>query len=366
MFIGNTAPSITDTIKKTSSSGTLTPLDLYGATVTFKMRSTFGSVPLISGLATIVGVEADGDVRYDWTLANTTTDIDSSPGPYIGWWHIDYGGGTELDTPEFEVFFHDHSPRRSVGPCTDWCTSQDVVGCYSDVAPGACLTSAVRMASEVLFESSARQFPGWCQSVIRPCMNRGCFSGGGIGPIQILERGHIVWTGFGWNDNGEPCQCGGWLQSVELPGVAQSVVEVLISGNVVSPTLYRLDPDNLLIRTDGSGWPICQNMNLDGDKPGTFQVTYQHGYEPTEIGRRAAAQLAREFYLACSNRPCKLPANVTKIARQGIEITKTAASMWKDGQTGLSLVDAFLNTYPQRKPVLVMSPETMPTDRRIS
>lgn len=365
MYVGNTAPSIVDTLRQTLSNGASAPIDLSTCTVTFVMRSQYGTAHLIDAAAVIVGSPTLGQVRYDWSLADTTTAISSHPGPYKGWWHLDYGGGTLVDTPEFDIQFYDHAPRREVGPCTDWCSSQDVIGCFADVAVGTCLTSATQMASEVLYELSGRQFPGWCQSVIRPCQNMGCWGNQG-GPMgqQFLDRGHVVWDGWGWRgDNDEPCACGGWLQKVTLPGVAQSVVEVLIGGVVLAPSAYRLDPDNTLLRTDGGAWPVCQNMAAAGTATGTFQVTYSHGYAPPETGRRAAAQLAREFWLACNGAPCKLPAGVVQIARQGITITR-AAALFKDGATGLAMVDAFLTAYPQHPTVLVMSPDIQPTDRR--
>lgn len=364
MFVGNTAPSVSAPIEQVNSVGDLVPVDLTGVSVSFQMRSLFGNALIIDAPAVIVGAPTLGDVRYDWTLADTTTAIGSHPGPYVGWWHLDYGAGVVLDTNEFAIQFLSHATRRQVGPCTDWCSTQDVIACYPDVGDDSCLVSATRMASEVLFEMSGRQFPGWCQSIIRPCGNAGCWGAGGPLGQQFLDRGHVVWDGWGWRgENDEPCACGSWLQKVILPGIAQEVIEVLINGATIPPSSYRLDPDNTLIRTDGGAWPICQNMAAAGNANGTFQVTYSHGYAPPEVGRRAAVQIAHEFWLACSGQACKLPSGVVQIVRQGITITR-AASLFKDGATGLAMVDAFLTAYPQMPTVLVMSPDTMPTDRR--
>lgn len=363
MFVGNTAPSIVDTLSEMKSNGSIGPRDLTSAAVIFRMRSLFGDALLIDKPAVVVDA-VNGQIRYDWALADTTTAINNSPGPYQGWWHLDYGAGVTLDYQEFPVQFLDHEPRREVGPCTDWTSTQDVYACHSDVTAGSCLTWAVSAASEVLYEMSGRQFPGYCQSVIRPCSNYSCF-GGPLGQ-QFLSEGHIVWGGNGWRDgNDDPCACGAWLQKVILPGTAQHVVEVLIGGVALPASSYRLDPDGSLLRTDGGAWPICQNLAANGDQPGTFQITYAHGYDPPEVGRRAAAQLAHEFWLACSGQACRLPSGVVQIVRQGITIT-TSASLFKDGATGLAMVDAFLTAYPQMPPTLVLSPDTYPTDRRTS
>lgn len=362
VYVGDTGPSVIDTLNEYKSNGSIGPINLTGATVSFRMRSLFGSTPLVDEVATISNMPGvDGKVRFDWTLQNTTVDILSSPGPYVAWWFIDYGGGSVVSTQEFPIEFLDHSPRRDTGPCTDWCSTQDVRDCYSDVAVGSCLTSSVQMASEVLFELTARQFPGWCQSVIRPCRE-----GGACGACsQVLSRGHIVWGEFGWCDEGslEPCGCGSFLQKIVLPGVAQHIVQVLINGQVVPDTAYRLDPDNVLLRIDGGAWPLCQNMALDGNAPGAFEITYAHGYSPPEVGRRAAAQLAYEFWKACSGGACRLPSGVVEIVRQGVRI-KRAVSLFDAAGTGLPMVDAFLATFKAGPTLLVMSPEVLPTSRR--
>lgn len=363
LYVGTTAPQVADTLREVKSDGSLGPLDLTTVTVRFRMRSQFASVPLIDAPATIVAPLL-GEVRYDWILADTTTTIGNRPGPYLGWWHLDYGGGVTLDGPEFSIQFLDHSPSRGMGPCTDFCAGQDVVACFSDVETDACLSSAVRMASEVLYALSANKFPGWCQSVIRPCQNMGCWGGGPMG-VQFLDRGHVIWTGRGWeSDQGDPCACGAWLQKIRMPGTAQEIIEVMISGVVLDPSAYRLDPDSSLLRTDGGAWPICQNLAADGDAPGAFQVTYGHGYRATELGKRAAAQLAREFWLVCSGQDCALPAGVVELVRQGVTVRRVA-DMWSSGATGLALVDSFIATYGETKPApLTMSPETVYTDRR--
>jgi hypothetical protein len=361
MYVGNTAPSITDTLMEVKSNGSVGPRDLNGAIVRFRMRSLFGSDLLIDSPVVIVHPPGtDGMIRYDWTLGNTTTAIDSSPGPYQGWWHLDYGG-TTLDYAEFPIVFLDHNPRREVGPCTDWTSTQDVFACYTDVVAGSCLTWAVTAATEVLYELTGRQYPGYCQSVIRPCSNLGCWGPGGV---QYLNRGHVIWSGHGWQDeNGDPCMCGAWLQKIILPGVAQHVVEVLISGQALPASSYRLDPNNELLRTDGGAWPICQNLAANGDQPGTFQVTYSHGYTPPEIGRRAAAQLAHEFYLACNGQACGLPSGVVELTRQGVRVTRML-NLFEAGNTGLALVDSFLAAFKTCCPTYVLSPDTYPTSRR--
>lgn len=355
-YVGSTAPALPSTIWQTVD-GVTTPVNLTGGSVTFNMRSLFGDDVLVNGNAVIVGSPVDGEVQYNWTLGNVTTDIASSPGPYRGWWHVTLGS-QEFDTGEFDIEFLTHATMRSTGPCTDWAGTQDVAACYADVEDDACLTSAVRMASEVLYELSGHQFSGWCQSTLRPCQD-----GGWCGfRTQILSRGHVVWNAGWYMDGAEACSCG-FLPRITLPGVAQSIVSVTINGQVLSPSAYRLDPDNTLIRIDGGAWPACQSMIAADDADGAFTVVYTHGYEPPEIGRRAVVELAHEFWLACNSQPCSLPTGVVEVRRQGITV-KRNADLWTSGATGLTAVDTFLAAYRQKPGFLVMSPDIAPTARR--
>lgn len=248
------------------------------------------------------------------------------------------------------------------GPCAPWVTSEEIAECCdaltlgSDTIPEA--ESAATIATEILWPLSGRQFSGTCEATVRPCADScGCWGGGQLLPSPIGEWHWLPVEGrWGlWPDCVTLCGCG--LESrVLLSGYpVTEITEVRIDGDVVDPSGYELVRNRWLTRladADGNpqGWPGCQRLDLPDTEPGTFAVDYEHGITPPESGVRAAAQLACEIFKACDNRlagECQLPANVTQVIRQGITYDFStwgfdqATRSWR---TGLSLVDAFLNS----------------------
>jgi hypothetical protein len=263
-------------------------------------------------------------------------------------------------------------------PCADWTTPEEVVEC----CPGASGTDAaeyedaVAAASELLYLFSARQFSGLCERTVRPC------SSGLECGVQILSRGHVVtWDGSIWiGPEGAPsCSCSG-VSRVVLPNwPVVEIEQVLIDGDVVPASGYRLDGKRYLTRMrDAEGnrqsWPRCQALDLDSSEDGTFEVTYTFGQEPPVSGVQAANQLACQIRLACASTAgaadtdCILPSGVTRITRQQVAIDFAAFRSWgfKRGEgwrTGMALVDVFLNAYNPsglRSRPLIWSPDATP------
>ena len=150
---------------------------------------------------------------------------------------------------------------------------------------------------------------------------------------------------------------------IKLSGYpVRAISEVLVDGAVVDPSLYTIWKRRYLSRLDDGHWPYGQNLTLADTEEGTFSISYTYGADPPEIGMAAAAQLGCQIYNACpgaeSSGECVLPTGVTRVTRQGITIEKLAFTTWaftrgrfaRSGRaagwnTGLPLVDAFLNTY---------------------
>lgn len=245
-----------------------------------------------------------------------------------------------------------------IGPCSPWTTASDVLACC-DI--GECDTPSVlddvaELASTTLFEVSGRRFNGICERVLRPYASPcQCWSLiGGSRWVWSYSTAVGIW-GWGWfNEGGDRRGCTP-LQQITLPGYpVQQVTEVLIDGDVVDPATYRLDNRRDLVRMDDPGppyvknyWPGCQNLALEADQPGTFQVSYTWGMAPPQVGVEAAAELACELFKSCQGAECAIPAGATRVTRQGVTIERSLFTHWLDPSTptGLLYLDLFLRSY---------------------
>ena len=259
----------------------------------------------------------------------------------------------------------------TLGPCSSWVTAEEVALCCGvDVGTDyAVFESAAVQASMTLFELSARQFSGECEQTTRPCADGcGCWAQWLVWPAQVPA---VPWgsawgwglfgaAGWGWGYAGCSSTCGcGTLSRALLPGYpVTEIIEVVIGGEVIDPSGYRLDEYQFLTRlADDNGnprfWPACQRLDLEPGEPGTWTVTYLSGVAPPPLGVDAAKELACEIYRACASGgalgACALPSGVTKITRQGVVIERAPFVTWAfvDGKwaSGMSLVDLFLQTY---------------------
>jgi hypothetical protein len=240
-------------------------------------------------------------------------------------------------------------PSNPTGPCSDWVTGDDVAACCSvETSSGVLFDQAASEASALLFELSGRQFSGYCgPRTVRPACDQ-CFCG-----YQVLSRGYVIGP---W-DYGYPLMlCDSCLIScspsrVKLAGYPiRAITQVLINGDVVSPTEYTIWNQRYLTRLDDSRWPVAQDLTQADTEESTFSITYTYGADPPAMGVSAAAQLGCELYRACGgDTNCALPQGTTRVTRQGIVIEKLAFTSWafRDGgwRTGLPLVDAFLQAY---------------------
>lgn len=255
------------------------------------------------------------------------------------------------------------------GPCStdDWVTVEDVANCIGEECDNPSIfQTAATEAAVALYEISGRVFPGTCTRRVRPCSDRcGCWGApsSGIGPWYWTSASYGVapsgWF-WGWRSECSPNPCGcGTLSRVKLAGYPViEIIEVLIDGEPLDPLdengnpNYRLDHRRWLTRmddpTDETGnprlWPACQNLALDSDQPGTFEITYTWGIGPPQIAKDAAAELAVEIFRACSNQSCQLPTNTVRVQRLGVTVERNVLLAFLDPTkpTGLVALDIFL------------------------
>jgi hypothetical protein len=277
--------------------------------------------------------------------------------------------------------------------CGPWATPADVTEVDVDgftTAQLAILNTQLQAASDILYSLSGRQFSGSCQDTVRP--NARIITADHGRPIAATSAWTWNGSGYGYYSGGYMSGFGysrwGWVlaNTEELPdgttipsinlGVfpLTSIVEILIDGQTVDPTTYRIDDNRHLVRvinpeetpddTDNPGWPVQQRMDLPPTEKNTWQVTFTYGVPPPPSGQAAAAELGYQLYLAQSPTTigqCRLPKRVTSISREGMTaIVLDPMAFLDKGRTGLLLCDYFIesvNSGHLRRRATVMSPD---------
>lgn len=285
-----------------------------------------------------------GHYRYEYPVAG-----DAPLGAWEAQWSGEIDGFATLDDDGFTVVA---SKPLSAGPgngmtCVPWATSADACSPCDDYELDVdALDQWMQVASDVLFQFTRRRWAGVCYDVIRPS-------------AQYREQVNVGawWNGgrtspYGWCSCNRSSDYGcASVPQIKLPGfpvIDDDSLEVLIDGVELDPGAYRVDDHRLLVRTDGDGWPCCQDMTKDATEEGTFQISYPYGAEPPIGGVTAAAALGCQLFLSCqpeelSGGRCRLPQRVTSITRQGTTIAiLDPLSLFKEGLTGLPEVDLWV------------------------
>jgi hypothetical protein len=258
-------------------------------------------------------------------------------------------------------------------PGADWSCAYDadeMDTILSDPVTGALAERANALGWSTLASLTGHRL-SLCPITIRPCA-AGCGSGSvwSVAPTQTSFAGaapggtfrpQIGLDGQWYNACGcspDACSCTS-LCEVILPQGVGHIESVSLDGSELDPTAYRVDNGNRLVRQDGLCWPYCQDMRAPADGVGSFTVSYYPGVAPDDLLRYAAGILATEFYKACSNQKCRLPAAVTSVVRQGVQF-EIASGIFMNGSSGIREVDAVVaiyNPYGLRTPPRVLSPD---------
>jgi len=264
---------------------------------------------------------------------------------------------------------------------TDWScrwTEEELAEQRADPVMGPKIETAEAFAWSLLASLTLYRI-GTCPITVRPCAER-CLPTGGTYRTAIARGGNTAAlpvvqigmlnpyiTGGAWV-NGCGCRPGDCscetLPSVVLPGPVGSIVEVTLDGEVLPRSAYKVLNGNRLVRVDGEDWPGCQDMALS-DGTG-FSVIYYCGAKQNRMTEAAAGRLANEFLLACAGDECRLPYNVTSMARSG-EAYDFEPVDFLEGKTGIFEVDTVIRIYNPnqlKSPVIVASPDSYLTPAR--
>lgn len=252
-------------------------------------------------------------------------------------------------------------------PC-DWPIADIDCPAYEDLSDD--LREYVEaMAVEYLWRWTGMQY-GLCEVALRPC-KQPCFEGtgtfyGGRAPFQpYIHNGE--WYNLGCGTCGDKCGCDS-TRALLLPGPVESIVEVMIDGEVLPDTSYRVDNRRRLVRLDGSEWPTCQQMDRPMTDTDTWQVTYMRGTPVPIGGQVAAAILACEFASSMTDGECRLPQRVTNLTRQDVSMTfLDGFDDLKEGHTGIWEIDSWVASVMHTpRPSTVSSPDYSMSKGRVT
>lgn len=155
-------------------------------------------------------------------------------------------------------------------------------------------------------------------------------------PYVLSGEWFNIWCGCGIAHCGHTTTNG-----IQLNAPVGKVDSVIIDGDTLATDAYRVDDNLHLVRQDGQGWPLCQNLNLPAGSDGTWTVTYWQGIAPDLSINYAAGVLASEYLAAVLGNDCRLPSGTTTIVRQGVTIEMTP-DWFQNSRTGIPEVDVVL------------------------
>lgn len=320
-------------------------------------------VPMAGG-GPVLGPTTDDVVRVSLGLYSYVWIAAVLPGSYAIIWEGTSGGTPVSATEGLTVTA---APAQSNEPC-DWDVDPAALG----VCPGwsgystAVKQAALQLSTLFLWAATGRQY-GVCPITLRPSQDNlgepAAYQAFPVWPGQDpAVQGPFLFGGRWFNAGCGGACCNSAGCAVVLRGPVASVDEVLIGDDVVSAGSYRVDVSRgtyLLVRTDGLCWPQCQNFTADEGETGAFSVTYGIGRPLTGALRLAAAVLACEYGKSLTGAPCGLPARMTRMTRQGVEIEVDSPDP-DDGKTGIKIVDdviAMLNPNGLKQTPVVLSPD---------
>lgn len=239
---------------------------------------------------------------------------------------------------------------RNAGPCAPWTP----IWCGEIPLSGAAISGDMLMAAtEVLWAKSGRQFDQ-CTEILRPC-SKDCWGGtwpfydrwnelGRSWPYPYNYAGQ--WFNLGCGGCPGSCSCT-VLYEAQLPQPIADIIEIKVDGAILVSGSYTVYDYQTLLRTDGSPWPMCNDLNKTEDEVGTWSVEVVLGQAVPVMGQLAVGELALQFINACVDvDACLLPTPVQQLVRQGVTLTFLDPNeIFAAGKIGLYRSDLFISTF---------------------
>jgi hypothetical protein len=183
------------------------------------------------------------------------------------------------------------------GPCASWPAQWGSCSALSTASPAA-TGQAVDAATEILHALSGRQF-GACTVTLRPC-RRDCADapwGWAEWPSASYPQPALIgglWFNLACGSCPGACSCSR-LSEVLLPAPIRSITQVKVDGSPLATGAYRVDDARVLVRTDGSEWPRCNDLAKPDTQAGTWSVTATYGQDVPPSGSWPSANWPASF-----------------------------------------------------------------------
>jgi hypothetical protein len=123
-----------------------------------------------------------------------------------------------------------------------------------------------------------------------------------------------------------------------------SVTTVTVDGTVLPDDAWRVTGD-VLSRTDGERWSLCQDTSLPATEEDTWEVVYSRGLVVPRAGQLAAGLLACQLAMALADDDeCSLPKRLQSVTRQGVTVTiMDQFADLESGRTGIWAIDSWIS-----------------------
>lgn len=228
----------------------------------------------------------------------------------------------------------------------------------------------------IMYAATGRRY-GPCPVVVQPAgqcapdpLYRTYAAPGGGLATPFIDGGQWYNGPYAGDDGarGACCTSSGCEVALQGPTTKALITAVTLDGVVLASSAYVVMDGYLLVRTDGSCWPCCTRWT--SQSPAGFTVAYSIGLTIPPAVQAAFERLACEFAKACTGSACALPARMTRLSRQGVDIEIEQVPVDQRGMTltGIKDVDDVIlavNPFRLTQAPAVLSPD-LPPPRRLT